>query len=117
MNVFVFAPDAADAVLDPEKPVTGRALHMPVEVGLSDGAWVEVHPAGQSQLDVPLSDGTLVVTEGGENLQPPVQPGVQARLNAAGGAAAAAPKPQAPDAAAGKSQAPNDKSQTNPNDQ
>ncbi|HUG91702.1 MAG TPA: HlyD family efflux transporter periplasmic adaptor subunit [Planctomycetaceae bacterium] len=84
MNVFVFQPETAGAALDKDTPVTGRTLHLPVEVGLSDGAWVEVRPlavqGGPGQLDVALADGTLVVTEGGENLQPPVQPGVQARL-------------------------------------
>ena len=107
MNVFVFEPGDPSAQLGPEQAVEGRAVHLPVEVGLTDGAWVEARPlaspGGSSPQNVSLTADSLVVTEGGENLQPPVHPGVQARLKAAGAAA--------------KSQAPGDESQTNPNDQ
>ncbi|MBW3540534.1 MAG: efflux RND transporter periplasmic adaptor subunit [Planctomycetes bacterium] len=81
MSVYIFQPDDRAAAFSPEKGLAGKALHVPMEPGISDGNYIQVLPlVDASQSEHKLTGGTFVVTEGGENLKPPVQPGVEALL-------------------------------------
>ena len=71
INIFVFTP------VDNKQGNMGRTVKVPVELGLSDGEWIQVNPIDAADSSIPFKSGTKVVVEGGERLQP-VQEGVQA---------------------------------------
>ncbi|MCH7989088.1 MAG: efflux RND transporter periplasmic adaptor subunit [Planctomycetes bacterium] len=71
INIFVFTP------VDNKQGNLGRTVQVPVELGLSEGEWIQVHPKSDAaDSSIPFGPGTKVVVEGGERLQP-VQEGVQ----------------------------------------
>jgi multidrug efflux pump subunit AcrA (membrane-fusion protein) len=79
INIFVFIP------VENEAGNQGRTVQVPVELGISVGAWIQVHPKiDATDSSIPFGPGTKVVVEGGERLQP-VQEGVQAVLRSNGG--------------------------------
>jgi multidrug resistance efflux pump len=71
INIFVFIP------VEDKEGSQGRTVQVPVELGISEGEWIQVHPkSDDANSSIQFGPGTKVVVEGGERLQP-AQQGVQ----------------------------------------